>query len=385
MGYRVDLSSDAVQIAWSRIVESEIAPKDVLFDPEAGLLGPNGVVIERSEVMKGGGREIRVPYVYQTRARGKTEGQQLINDTSGLDHDTFALKIGTLRHAWSIDDGGMADQTLSFEAAQQLAENAADWAATRLSFAAHIQAAGQTLITDDAYRLYNTISAPTYIVRPNGGTAGALTAANRFDKNVIHDVQQLVKTVRPKIRPAKTPWGEKYVLCIHPEQTRSLMEDDSAWYSAMVASLQGGNQKSGVFTRVLGEFQDFILLESDFIPPGIDGAGTAFQANTRRAWVGGQGALNLAFGRGWSGDPGFSATKWKMISEKHDFEEVKAFGIRSMLGMAKPSFTDPRTSSSHDQAVVVIETWVDHGTLSAATSFTDWTDAAPSVSITAAP
>lgn len=385
MGLRVDLASDAVQIAWSRIVESEIAPKDVLFDPDAGLLGPNGVVIERSEVVKGGGREIRIPYVYQTRARGKTEGQQLINDTSGLDFDTFAIKIGALRHAWSIDDGGMTDQTLSFEAAQQLAENAADWAATRLSFAAHLHAAGQTLVDDNAYVLYNAVTAPTYIIRPNGGAAGALTSANRMDTAVIHDAQLLVKNVRPKIRPAKTPWGEKYILCIHPEQTRSLMEEDSAWFAAMMGSLQGGNQKSGVFTRVLGEFQDFILLESDFVPPGIDGAGTAFQANTRRAWVGGQGALNLAFGRGWSGDPGYSATKWKMITEEHDFGEVKAFGIRSLLGCAKPTFTDPRTSSNHDQAVVVIETWVDHGTLSAATAFTDWTDAAPSVSITAAP
>lgn len=383
MALRVDPSNPQFQIAWARKVEAEIAPKDVLLDPQAGLLGENSVVVERSEVLKGGGREIRVPYVYQTKSRGKTAGQQLINDLRGLDFDSFSVYIGVLREAWGIDDGGMTDQGLSFEAAQRMAENAADWAATRLSFALHAHAGGITPITDDAYDLYNTITAPTYIVRPNDGVAGSLDSSHRLDVDAIKDVQQLVKTVRPKIRPAKTPWGEKYVMCIHPDQTRSLQESDSVWFASMLASLQGGNQKSGVFTRVLGEFQDFLLLESDFVPPGLNAATTSFKANTRRAWVGGAGALNLAFGRGWSGDPGFSPTKWKLITEEHDLGEVKAFGIRSMLGAAKPTFTDPRTSSNHDQAIVVVETWADHGTLTAATAFSDWTDAAPSAGIEA--
>lgn len=382
MGLTVDTSSALAKQIWSSKVEAEVRAKDVLLDPDAGLLGENGVVQEKLD-LKNGGKSVTMPYVYQTRARGKTNGQQLIGDTQGLDMDSYTVNLGILRQGWSIDDGGATDQYLSFDAFEQIAENAADWAADRLSFSLHLHAGGITLATDDAYDLYNTITAPTYILRPNGGTAGALDATHRFDKNVIHDAQQLVKTVRPKIRPAKTPWGEKYVLCIHPEQTRSLMEDDSSWYAAMVASLQGGNQKSGVFTRVLGEFQDFILLESDYVPPGMNSGSTALKANTRRAWVGGAGALALAFGRGWIGDPGFGANKWKFIKESHDFDEQRAFGVRSFLGVAKPSFTDPRTSTDHDQAIVVIETYTDHGSLTSAQAFRDWTDAMPGVTIDA--
>lgn len=382
MGLVVDSGDSLAVKQWAKKVDAEIRAKDVLLDPAGGLLGDEGVVREKVD-LKQTGKSVTMPYVYQTRSAGKKAGEQLIGNEQGLDKDSFEMSIGVLREAWSIDDGGYTDQVLSFDAFEQLAMNAADWAADRLSFALHAHAAGITLVTNDAYRLYNTITAPTYILRPNSGSAGALDETHRFDVGVIDDAIQLVKTVRPKIRPAKTKWGEKYVLCIHPDQTRALKESDSAWFAAMTASLQGGNQNSGVFTRVLGEFSDFLILESDYVPPGLNSGSTAYKANTRRAWVGGAGALALAFGRGWKDDPGYAANKWKFIKESHDFDEQRAFGVRSMLGAAKPTFTDPRYASDHDQGVVVIETWASHGSLSAATAFRDWTEAAPTVSVEA--
>lgn len=382
MGLVVDSGDSLAVKQWAKKVDAEIRAKDVLLDPASGLLGDEGVVREKVD-LKQTGKSITMPYVYQTRSAGRKAGEQLIGNEQGLDKDSFEMSIGVLREAWSIDDGGYTDQVLSFDAFEQLAMNAADWAADRLSFALHAHAAGITLVTNDAYRLYNTITAPTDILRPNGGAAGSLDATHRLDIGVIMDAVQHIKNRRPKIRPAKTKWGDKYVMCIHPDQTRSLQEDDSSWLARMIASTQGGNQQSGAFTRVLGEWSDILLLESDYVPPGLNSGSTAYKANTRRSWIGGAGALALAFGRGWKDDPGYAANKWKFIKESHDFDEQRAFGVRSMLGAAKPSFTDPRYGTDHDQGIVVVETYASHGSLSAATAFRDWTEAAPTATVEA--
>lgn len=363
----------------------ELRPKDALLDPDAGLLGDYGVVKEVEELRRDGGKQITMSFAYQDESRGKTAGQQLIGDTQGLQYDTFDVKIGVLRNGWSVDDGGYSDQVLPWNSAKALAENAADWAAKRLSFGLHVQAAGIGLITDEAYRLYNTVNAitSTHILRPNDKAAGALTDSDEFTVELIDDAAQFVTMVEPQIRPAKTPWGDMYCLFISPEQRRALKRTDSAWYASMIASLQGGNQKSGVFTRALGIYNNFVILESQFVPPGLNSGETAFKASTRRAWVGGAGALALAFGKGWNSDPGFDINRWKWIKEEHDFGEQRAFGVRTMVGAARPQYTNPNTSTNHEQGVVVIETYADHGQFTAAQAFRRWTDAAPTATIEA--
>lgn len=332
---------------------------------------------------KDGGKQITMTFGYQDQSRGKTAGQQLIGDTQGLNYDTFDVKIGVLRNGWSVDDGGYSDQVLPWDSAKALAMNAADWAASRLSFAMHAHAAGLSVLTDDAYILYNTINAvsSTHILRPNGKSAGGLDDGDEFDVDLVEDASLFVTTVEPEIRPAQTPWGDLYCLFIHPEQRRALRKSDKQWYAEMTASLQGGNQKSGVFTRALGIHANFLILESNFVPPGLDSGGTGFQSNSRRAWVGGAGALALAFGKGWNSDPGFDINRWKWIKESHDFDEQRAFGVRTMVGVARPQYTNPNTGLTHEQGAVVIETYADHGQFTAAQAFRRWTDAAPTVSI----
>lgn len=385
MGFTVDFADVAARSQWEAKVELEIRPKDPLLDPDAGLLGTDtgSLILEKDELLSGG-KQLYVHFGYQNRSRGKGNNEQLVGAEQGFDYATDTVALGILRNAWSIDDGGLTDQYVAFDTAKAIADVAADWAADRLSFALHTHAAGISLVTDDVYRLYNTIDAlnTSYIFRPNGKAAGALLASDVFDINLLKDVGQFVKTVRPKIRPAQTPWGPKYCVFISPEQSRSLQEDDSSWYAAMLASLKGGNQKSGVFTRVLGEFQDFLIFESDYIPPGIDGAGTGFKANTRRAWVGGAGALSVAYGRGWKADPGYDINRWKWIKESRDFDENRAMGIRTMCGVNRLRYTDPRDATAKEAGIVVVETYVSHGNLTSAQAFQPWTEAAPTVAIT---
>lgn len=386
MGKVVDFDDAASRTAWETRLDLAVRAATPLLDDDSGLVGGDlsSLVIQRDETLKGG-KQVTINKGYQLEDAGVGNYGQLIGHEKQLDHATDTVKLGVLRQAVSIDDGGLTDQYVAFDTAKHSQEILADWAADRLDFSLHLHAGGIGVVTDDRYRLYNTIDAinSTYLIRPNGKAAGALTSADTFDVDLVKDAVQFVKQVSPKIRPASTPWGEKFCLFLAHEQVRSLEEDDSSWFAAMKAALQGGNMKSGVFTRVLGEFDDVLLFAADHVPPGLNSGETAFKASTRRAWLGGAGALSLVFGRGWRNAQGFDINRWAYIKESRDFDENRAIGIRTMVGANRNRFTKPGDASAKENGIVVIETYADHGQLTSAEAFAKWTAAAPTISIEA--
>lgn len=386
MGFVVDFGNAAARSAWEKALTLEIRGMDPLLDDDSGLLGSEmGSLVRLKEDLKDGGKQLTVHHGYQLRGDGVVQGEQLVGNEEGMQFATDTIALGTLRHAVGIDDE-YSEQVVSFDVAKNSQKLLADWAASRLSLALHAHAAGNSLVTSDKYRIHNAISlpstSPSYVFRPNGKAANALTSSDIFDVNLIRDVAQFVQSVEPIIRPAKTPFGDKYCVFISPEQARDLRDSDSEWYAAMTAALQGGNMKSGVFTRALGEWEDFIIFVSNFISPGLDSdsAPTAFVSNTRRAWVGGADALAVAFGRGRARAAGYDVNRWAWTFEERDYGEHRGIGIRTMAGVNKFQFTDPRESTTHEN-VVVIETYVDHGQQTAAQAFRRYTQAAPTISI----
>lgn len=376
-GLAYSVSDPEVRTVWENSLDREVRAQDPLLDPESGLAGTgmNSLVIQRDALTNGGGT-LRIKFRYQLRGRGRAGDEVLKGHEEGYDTSTFDLSVDTIRHAFNITSP-IQQQWISEDAMVEGRDGLADWAASRLSFALHAHATGLSGITDNAYRLHNTINAlnSTYIIRPSGGTAGNLTAAHRFDVNLLNKAARLVKMLRPKIRPAQTPWGPKYCVFISPEQSESLQQSDSVWFAAMTAALQGGNAGSGVFTRALGSWKDFLLFESDFVPPGLNSGATALKANTRRAWIGGAGALTMVFGRGWAVAPGYSPNRWQWTRESEDYNHQNAIAVTSILGVARPRFTRPTESSARENGVVVIETYADLDSISSSDAYLPWTDA----------
>jgi hypothetical protein len=377
-GLALEISDALVRTIWENSLDREIRAMDPLLDPDSGLAGgPNSLVIQRDELAKQGGGTLRVQFRYQLRNRGRAADEVQKGHEAAPDFATMDVVVNTLRNAAAISSP-IQDQWILPDAMDESRDMLADWAASRLSFALHAHATGLAGITDNAYRLHNAIAAVNaeYIIRPDGKAADSLNENDVFDVNLLRDAMQRVQLLRPKIRPAQTPWGPKFAVFISPEQAFSLKQSDSAWYGAMIAALQGGDKGSGVFTRALGSFDDFLIFVSDFVPPGLNTAETAIASGTRRAWVGGAGALTTVFGRGWKVAPGYSANRWSWVRESEDYDHQHAVCVRSILGVKRPRFTRPGESSARENGVLVIETAapVPSG-MSAATLYQDWTDA----------
>lgn len=382
-GLAYNVTDPEVVTKWEQALEREIRPYDPLLDPASGLAGKgmNSLVQHRDALTNGGGT-IRIKIRYQLEGRGRQGDEVLKGNEEGYKTNTQDISVDTIRHAFNISSP-IQQQWISEDAMAEGRDGLADWAARRLSLSLHAHAAGISSITDNAFALHNTINAinttgTSYILRPNDRASDdVLTANDDFDIDQLNRLAQRVTMVRPKIRPAQTPWGPKYCMFISPEQRASLKKSDSQWYSAMESSLQGG-KSSGIFTRALGQFDDFLLFVSDFVPPGINSSGDIV-ANTRRAWVGGAGALTLAYGRGWKVAPGFTLNRWQWVRESEDYNHQNAIAVASILGASRLRFTKPGESHARENGVLVLATYADLDGVAEADAYRDWTDAGLSI------
>lgn len=378
-GFLVSLSDPATVNIWEPLLDREIRARDPLLDDESGLAGSGqGSLLQiRDDLNSEAGAFIRTKIRYQLKGRGRAKDEVLKGHEEDYKFATDNVYVDTLRHAFNVASP-MSQQFVKEDVLNEGRDGLAEWYATRISFGCHAHAAGIGLVTADAYRLNNTISAvnSAYIIRPNGKAAGALVSGDEFDVDLMNDVAQFVKTVRPKLRPAMTPWGPRFCVFLHPDQVKSMRASNSVWFSNMRAAMQGGRiDDNPIFTRALGEDQGFLFFESDFVPPGLNSGETKFKANTRRAWVGGAQALTLAFGRGMLRGPGYDLNRYQWLKESEDYGHQNAIAVTSILGVKRPRYTHPDEASARELGVVVVETFADHGTQTAAQAFVDWTDA----------
>lgn len=382
-GLTYDINDPEVVQQWERSLDREVRARDPLLDPSSGLTGSslNSLIIQKDELTEGPGKLVRSKLRYQLDARGRAQNEQLKGHEEAYLTSTFDTYVHVIRHAVAVSSP-IVNQWVTEDTMEESRDGLADWFATRFSFAAHVHAAGISVITDDAYRLNNTINAvnSTYIIRPNGKTAGNLTSSDTFDIDLINQAARLVKNLRPKIRPAMTKRGPRYCVFLSPEQVFSLRESDSQWFAKMQAAAQGGRiDDNPLYTTALGEDQGFLFFESDFVPPGQNSGDTALQSNTRRAWVGGAGALFLAFGRGYTVDPGYDLNRFQWIRESEDYNFQHQLAAQTIVGVARPRFTKPTESSARENGVLVIETYADYAPQTSAEVFLPWTQAGATI------
>lgn len=379
MALTYNLGDPEVVNVWEQSLEREVRACDPLLDPASGLAGKSAdsLIQQKDQLTDGPGSFVRTKLKYQLEGRGRAGDEPLKGHGEGYKTATDDVYVNTIRHAFTISSP-IVQQYIQEDAAEEGRDGLANWFASRLSLAAHAHAAGISIITDEAYRLHNTIDAinSEYIIRPNGKTAGNLTSSDVFDVDLINDAARLTKLLRPKIRPAMTKWGPKYCVFISPEQNHSLRDSSSEWYGKMTSAAQGGQiEGNGLWTRALGEDQGFLFFESDFVPPGLNSGGTALKASTRRAWVGGAQALFMAFGRGWKVAPGYNLNRFQWSKESEDFNHQHDLAATTIVGIKRPNYTKPGEASAREHGVIVIETYADIGGLSSSNVYLPWTDA----------
>jgi N4-gp56 family major capsid protein len=283
------------------------------------------------------------------------------------------VSVGVLRNAVEVSSP-MVYQYVPENSLEEGRTALADWFATRYCMSAHLHAAGISLVSDDAYSLHNTINAlhSDYIFRPNSKTAGNLTSADTFDVDLLNRAARQLKILNPKIRPASTPRGDRYVVFLSPEQVHDLRSSDSLWFATMQNALKGGRiDDNPLLNNALGEWSGFLFFESELVPPGLNSDGTKIKDKTRRAWIGGAQSLFLAHGRSET-PPGFAPSKYRWDRESEDFGHVKQIAATTIAGMARPRYQKPGEASARENGVLVIETYADHG-LTGSDVYNKWT------------
>lgn len=381
-GVWLDITDPEVVSVWEKELGREVRARDPLFDANFGFSGkePTNLIQLKDQLGKGPGSTITTKLRYQLEGRGRGGNETLKGHGEGYKTSTFNISVDTLRH-YVETSSPMVDQWVPEDTLEEGKDGLADWFSSRYAMAAHLHATGFNLITDEVYTLHNTVNAlnSNYIIRPNGKTAGNLTAADKFDVDLLNDVARLVKLVRPKLRPAMTPRGPRFCVFLAPEQVHSLRNSDSVWFQTMSNALKGGVASDNpIFTSALGEVGQFLFFESDWVPPGIDSAGTGIQTSTRRAWVGGAQALFLAHGRGRA-PQGYGVNRYRWDRETEDFGHVGQVAATTIVGMARPRYTKPTEASARENGIVVIETYADMGSLSDDDVYKPWVDAGASL------
>jgi len=381
-GY-LQITDDEVVTQWETGIDIEARLKLALLDDEYGFAGAsedNLIVLKDDLTTKAGGT-IRSYFAFQLSSRGRAKDEQLQGFEDRHTTSTFDLKVDTLRNAVA-HESPMFQQWVAYDMLETSKRVLGDWFAKRFELALHAHATGASIITLDAYSLNNTINAlqTRYIIRPNGKAQGALSSGDTMDVDIINEALLRLELLRPKIRPAMTPFGPKFVCFLAPEQVRDLRKSDSVWFQIMSNAISGGQVSDNpIFTNLLGSVHDVLFYQSNLVPPGLNTGGTKFKSKTRKAWIGGAGALNLAFGRG-DRPQGFGVNRFQWDMDSQDYGYRKSISASTIVGASRPRFTNPKDSSISEHGVLCIETYADYGnSLTDAETYVDWTEAGASI------
>lgn len=369
------LISDAeVRTVWEQGLEREVRLRDPLLDPEEGLAGlsDGSLVLFKEKLNEQGGATLRLTQKYQLNSPGRAGDAPLKGHEDAYKTATFDLKVNVLRNAVGCASP-MTEQWVPIDTLQESLDSLADWFATRIPQGLHYHATGSVVITQDEYNLNNTITAvnSNYLMRPNSKTAGNLTSTDIFDLDFVNEIAQRLKQLRPKIKPAMTKYGPKYVCFLSPEMVRDLRISGSQWYNQMIAAAQGGHiEDNGLWTRALGESQGIIFFETDLLPPGMNSGETLWLDKTRRGWIGGAGALALAFGRGYAA-PGFDLNRFQWDHESNDYGHQRFVAATTIIGGARPYYTKPTESSAREAGLIAFEVYADYKGLTSTDVYAD--------------
>lgn len=383
-GQVLSLSDPEVVNAWETDVDLETRALDPLLDPANGLAGPEGsgaLIVQKDQLVNEPGAFIVMKQGYQLEGSGKAKDAVLKGNEEAYKTATQNVYVDTLRHAFAISSP-ITQQWVPEDVLETGKTLLGDWMASRQSFSLHAHATGCDFITLDQYRLNNTIAAvnSSYVIRPNAKTAGNLTSSDTFDIDLLNEAAMYVRALRPKILPASTPWGPKFCVFISPAQARDLRKSDTVWFAKMSSAAAGGQiEMNGLYTRYLGQEQDFLIFESDFIPPGHNSGGTAFKDKTARAWIGGAGALAHAFGRGYRWAPGFAPNRYQWVKDSEDYSHQNSIGVATISGAIRRRFQKPGESSAREAGVLVLETYADRGSIGSDDMYRDWINAGATV------
>lgn len=322
----------------------------------------DSLIYVKDDLNKSPGDRIRVGLRMQLGGAGVDGDGTLEGNEEALVTHTDNLFIDQLRHAVR-SDGEMTEQRVPFSIREEALDGLRDWWADRMDTAFFNQIAGNTSASTkftgmQAATAPTSAAGNTRIIYGSGSTsttasytqttsASASAKGLHFTPACIDLAVNQAKIATPLIRPLRINGQYKYVMFIHPNQTRQLRTNNAAntvtWYDIMRARVQGGEMDTNpIFNGALGEYNGVILHESTRLP-GWDDA-VANGSSTKKAVL--CGAQAACFGTGRRD----SDQQMKWVEELFDYENQLGVSAACIWGLKKTVY------NSIDFASIVIPT-----------------------------
>ena len=322
----------------------------------------DSLIYVKDELNKSAGDRVRVGLRMQLSGAGILGDGTLEGNEESLTTYSDDLMVNQLRHAVR-SDGEMTEQRVPFSIREEALDGLRDWWADRIDTAFFNQIAGNTSVSETYAGLNSpvapsgTASANSRILYGSGttSTTASLTATSTgsasgrglvFTPAAIDNAVNFAKIASPLVRPLRVNGQYKYVMFIHPNQTRQLRTNNAAntvtWYDIMRARIQGGEKdQNPIFNGALGEYNGVILHESTRVPaPTASG-----NSNFYRSVLCGAQAACFATGRRDKG------TQMKWVEELFDYENQLGVSASLIWGLKKTVF------NSIDFGTIVVQTY----------------------------
>lgn len=303
----------------------------------------DSLLYRKDELEKSAGDRIRCGLRAQLSGAGVLGDETLEGEEEAAQFYYDDLLLNQLRHATRVA-GKMTEQRVPYDLRADNKDALRDWHADRLDTAFFNQLAAYTPANSDLrYTGLNSVTAidSNHVIRRVAQTSDAsISTADTFALSLIDQCVVAAKTMRqangsPIIRPLTIDGDDHYVMFLHPYQVKAMRTSTNTgdWLDIQKAAASGGEKsKNAIFTGALGMYNGVVLHEAVRVPAGVDAAGTAAVANTRRAIFCGAQAGLIGFANSDNGE------KMSWFEEMFDYGNQLGVAAGTIMGLKGTTF-----------------------------------------------
>lgn len=367
-----DLNDPETVQKWEKELMVQIAMRTPLMSKRYGFIGDgaDSLVQKRKKVWDseetGGGSGTQATITLKRELRGEpTFGNTPLRDREEtFDTATFKWQINQVRHAAKVA-GRVTQKRVTWNIWKESKDSLGIYWAKVLETAAMLHLSGVPYDVrtqaewyhNGASLGYTMSNAPRlpdtkhiYRIGNNSDTDDTNTGNDPsaiIDLDTISTLKAISKNLPIPMRPANINGRELYVLFAHSYALRH-MKSNSQWMEVMRAAMQGGEVANHPWwTGALGIWDDVLIVENNYVPPGLSSTNTRV-ANARRNSFCGAQSLVMGVAKEFDNDNLF-----KNDEENWDYNNNRGVAATSFLGLAVPHFSVAEQGTDEDYGRIV--------------------------------
>lgn len=352
---------------WEREVHVEAAMRSPFLSSRYGFVGESNtsMVQKKKKVWEGEGTRATTTLVRKFQGDPVFGNEELRGREQNIRTATFRWEINQVRGAAQLN-GRVNRRRVSWDVWKESITGVGTWFAEVTGSAFMLHGAGVKYDVSNAKEWYfkgnrlantfaNTPRAPdtNHIMRigHDSDTDDSGVAADPgaiIDLDVITEMKARAKNQYVAIRPATIHGQELYVLFGHSYAFR-LIKKQTKWMSVMKAALNERTVDDHPFwTGAFGVWDEVLLVETDFVPPGLSSTNTRVNDARRCVFA---GAQSFVFGVAKEFD---NDNLYLMDEESWDYANNKGVAATTLGGIACPYYDIQEQGTTDDFGKMVV-------------------------------